>query len=75
MDYLDPGSPPGNHMVFQQTCHPIGGVAVNSDEWYLERRTEQGEEEGVEEGEGVGEGALAVVVVTDLQWIGRVSGH
>lgn len=33
----------------------------------------EGVEEG-EEGEGV-EGKVAVVVVTDLHWIGRVSGH
>lgn len=44
-----------------------------SDEWYLEKRAKQREEEVVEEeGEEV---AVAVVLVTSLHWIRRVSGH
>lgn len=48
-----------------------------SDEWYLEKRAKRREEEVVEEeveeeGEVV---AVAVVLVTSLHWIRRVSGH
>lgn len=43
-----------------------------SDERYLEKRAKRREEEVVEEGEVV---AVAVVLVTSLHWIRRVSGH
>lgn len=47
---------------------------LSSDEWYLEKRAKQREEE-VEEEEVEEEEVVAVVLVTCLHWIRRVSGH
>lgn len=46
---------------------------LGSDEWYLEKRAKQREEE-VEE-EVAEEEVVAVVLMTCLHWIRRVSGH
>lgn len=49
---------------------------LGSDEWYLEKRAKQREEEVVvEEVEVEEKEVVAVVLVTCLHWIRRVSGH
>lgn len=76
MNYLYAGSCPDNRMVFQQPPRTLKRVAgplllkssvLNSDELWLEKRTEHGGEVVVEEGVAVveEEEVAVVVVVTD----------